>query len=499
MLSRREPDSRTAFCRTVLLATTRVGVVSIVCLLLRTQAFAQDLTAYWNGVQNLRNYTSEDFDRWLEKYRDAKPDFKPGDVLTAKDLERMRPFVPPGWLEQYNFPEFRMEIIPYRDHTPRKDYVECTEKYQNQVRLAKNGAIQNYTCGQPFANSSLSVNEPMSGYKAGWNFTYRWQNFGFMDVVCPVTWVRYPGTHEGYKPAWEPPPGDWSLNFGLNFFFVAPKESSEAVYGGGGAFERTIVMFYQRTYFTHLAALASQGGLLPVPGATDIQYKEFDSFYEPFDIRGTAFITYRYDDPGRADDAWAYIPNLRRVRRISIEVKSDSLLGTDHTLEDFYSFSGRVMEWNWRFLGWKDALVVHDSKYDYQHTYGPNGLVANDVWSLRHFAVVERTPKLPRHPYSRVVMFWDTQSWDASYQLGWDKKGKLWKVWWYQKRWSEDEKAYASSNRGVRTDYFEGVQVVDVQNDRGTLWPCDAGGFPEPSARAVSNIYDINKLEALHR
>jgi hypothetical protein len=41
-------------------------------------------------------------------------------------------------------------------------------------------------------------------------------------------------------------------------------------------------------------------------------------------------------------DAWAYIPNLRRVRRISAEVKSDSLLGTDITIDDFDGFNDRV-------------------------------------------------------------------------------------------------------------------------------------------------------------
>jgi hypothetical protein len=41
------------------------------------------------------------------------------------------------------------------------------------------------------------------------------------------------------------------------------------------------------------------------------------------------------------------------VRRVTAEVKSDSLLGTDHTIADFYGFADRVVNWNWKFLGWK--------------------------------------------------------------------------------------------------------------------------------------------------
>jgi len=45
---------------------------------------------------DVRSYTYATFTQWLTKYKDAKPDFKPGDVLTSKDLARMAPFVPPG-------------------------------------------------------------------------------------------------------------------------------------------------------------------------------------------------------------------------------------------------------------------------------------------------------------------------------------------------------------------------------------------------------------------
>jgi hypothetical protein len=87
---------------------------------------------------------------------DAKPDFKPGEVLGVKDLERIRPFVPPGYLEQLTFPNLKLRTIARRDHTPRRDFMECTEKYQAQVRLDPDGALANYVCGQPFADATLN-------------------------------------------------------------------------------------------------------------------------------------------------------------------------------------------------------------------------------------------------------------------------------------------------------------------------------------------------------
>ena len=80
----------------------------------------------------------------------------------------------------------------------------------------------------------------------------------------------------------------------------------------------------------------------------------------PFDLRGTMFLLYRYRD-GKEDDTWAYIPALRRVRRIAATQKSDSLLGTEFTLEDFYMFSGYVWDHAWEYKGESTLLAVSDS------------------------------------------------------------------------------------------------------------------------------------------
>jgi hypothetical protein len=48
--------------------------------------------------------------KWLEQYRDAKPDFKPGEHITINDIEQVKPFLPqPAW-EYYFFDEMDMEI-----------------------------------------------------------------------------------------------------------------------------------------------------------------------------------------------------------------------------------------------------------------------------------------------------------------------------------------------------------------------------------------------------
>jgi hypothetical protein len=470
--------------------TRAVGILSVtvaLMALLAPSAFAQDA----------RDTTRTDVDRWLAKYGNAKPDFKPGDALTIKDFERIRPFMLPGYVEQYKFPGLRMAIIPARSHTPRKDYVECTEKYQEQVRLKPDGTMYNYFCGQPFADASLSASDPLSGFKAAWNYEARWWNYGPIITSVLVLYDRFGGGHQGQVPdVIEGPPAGWIT--GVDFKSKLPTNAA-SFFGGGGTFIKTANILYERVYFSHLAPRAENGGLLPVPDAKDVYYKEFSGFFSPFDVRGQVFITYRYKDPYRADDAWAYDPQSRRVRRVSVEVKKDSLGGSDQTNGDFYTFSDRVAQWNFRFLAWKDILCVMDGKHDYAHYYGPNGDLPDDVWSVRRMALVERTPKSSSHPYSSVLMLWDAENWHPWMAAMFNRQHKLWKTIVYSSGWTEDYKEWAELNHGVESTQLQGIAATDYQNQRATIFADYGTGYPTPNLEQVGKIFDISKLEQFHR
>jgi hypothetical protein len=462
--------------------------IAIALVLLASAALAAD---------DVKSYTRATFDEWVKKHQDAEPAFKPGDIITQKDLDKLRPFIPPGYLEQLDYPEFRAEISAPGDYTQHRDYIQCTEQYQSQVTLEANGALKNYVCGLPFAPAKLKVEEAeASGLKAAWNYNFRWQNYGLAITDVGWIWDRFDGGTHGPFVLTKPPDHLATVKADV------PADNS-AAYKGGGTFQRALQGPYQRAYYSHVAKQREHGAILPGKDSQNFEFKEYTGFHDPFDIRGTAFIIYRYTDPLRADDAWAYVPSLRRVRRISVETKSDSLLGTDHTLEDFYSFSGRVLDWNWRFLGWKKIVHVMNSKYLDTHYGGPKGITPNDDrWELRNYAIVERTPRNPRHPYSAVIMLWDTQTFEPSYSMAWDKKGKLWKVWQWQKKWSEEmtEPTVKEMNVGQRILTFQSINVLDVQNDRGTLVPCYGRGYPDVgSASDIERFYDVSRLEELHR
>lgn len=57
-------------------------------------------------------------------------------------------------------------------------------------------------------------------------------------------------------------------------------------------------------------------------------------FIEPADVHDTTYLTWSYDDPGREDDMWVYLPAESLVRRISGGGKKGAFMRSDMANED---------------------------------------------------------------------------------------------------------------------------------------------------------------------
>ncbi len=104
-------------------------------------------------------------------------------------------------------------------------------------------------------------------------------------------------------------------------------------------------------------------------------------FHGPADIRGTSFLIWKY--PTRDDDRWIYVPTLKQVKRISVDDKRSSFVGSDFTYEDV---SGRDLD-------------------DETHVF-----LREEEFGGRPTFVVESKPKMPGD-YSRRVSWIDRQRW----------------------------------------------------------------------------------------
>ena len=62
--------------------------------------------------------------------------------------------------------------------------------------------------------------------------------------------------------------------------------------------------------------------------------KKIMFFVSPADVRNTSFMNWSYDEEGKDDDQWIYLPALKKVKRISSDSKSDYCMGSDFTYDD---------------------------------------------------------------------------------------------------------------------------------------------------------------------
>jgi outer membrane lipoprotein-sorting protein len=62
--------------------------------------------------------------------------------------------------------------------------------------------------------------------------------------------------------------------------------------------------------------------------------KKIMFFISPADVRNTSFMNWSYEEEGRDDDQWIYLPALKKVKRISSDSKSDYFMGSDFTYDD---------------------------------------------------------------------------------------------------------------------------------------------------------------------
>ncbi|MCF6269156.1 MAG: outer membrane lipoprotein-sorting protein [Melioribacteraceae bacterium] len=62
--------------------------------------------------------------------------------------------------------------------------------------------------------------------------------------------------------------------------------------------------------------------------------KKIMFFVKPADVKNTSFMTWGYDEEGKDDDQWIYLPALKKTKRISSDSKSDYFMGSDFTYDD---------------------------------------------------------------------------------------------------------------------------------------------------------------------
>jgi len=372
----------------------------------------------------------------------ANADVKPGDVITAANVDQAKDLISPGieWCVKHGMP---MKIVETKSIPWPKLYKEATEKYSGQVKLAADGlTLQNFVAGQPFP--ILDPNDPQVATKIMWNYEYKPAATDDVDL----------------------------RNFDAD---------TGTIYGGS-----TPMSVERHFLLDHFRVLRYVGRLINDPKPewkTTEGYQAKSSLHpilEPFDLKGVGGLSFRYIDPAKQDDTWLYLPSLRRVRRLSSAQRSDALFGQDTDVDSYYGYAGHIAWMSWKYLGQKEMLGVwHGTNYPVKWAQGGNDFAFDDVWEKRKVHVVEGVSKLAQYAYSKRVLFIDNETWAVPYSDIYDRAGQLWKVWVNDFSYRKEPFPGAKlSKYDEEHAYLPAIVMVDMQLQHATKASLPSARFP---------------------
>lgn len=144
-----------------------------------------------------------------------------------------------------------------------------------------------------------------------------------------------------------------------------------------------------------------RGWIKPVPGDGDKVIFIMDS---PADVKGTQVLTISHKVG--FDDQWVYIPDKRRVKRLSSQNKGGKFMGSEYSFEDTTREEPEKFKSRW----------VHDEVYEGKKCF-----------------VVERIPVERTSKYSKLVWWYDQENYLVQKFDHYDKKNVLVKTMYFSK------------------------------------------------------------------
>lgn len=332
--------------------------------------------------------------------------------------------------------------------------LEATQKYAAEVKYdAAKNEVSGYKAGLPFP--SLSPTDPNYAAKLVWNVYY----------ASPVGQV---------------------MDFRKFAFLLIDGEKG---------LERTQHWFFLRDFMKNRLT----GSGVPVEGdGTEFTRTLLFATY-PQDLKGLGTYTIRYDGP-QVEDQWVYIKSFRRTRRLPGGAWMDPIGGTDQLNDDIEIWNARpswyksfkYMGKRWVLATVRGAKAWDESKKDTPDEFPTVDLKHAPYWNPldevepREVHVIETVPP-PEHPYSRKVIYLDTQIPRIFYGEAYDKKGDFWK-------WMAFNGRPLKGEDGVQTWVSDQGHVIDFKRKHATVF-ISHPSWKTNSAVKASDV-TLGKLEA---
>lgn len=95
----------------------------------------------------------------------------------------------------------------------------------------------------------------------------------------------------------------------------------------------------------------------PMENPDDCYLKDIIFGVAPYDVVGVSTLEWWHTDPTQWQSIWAFVPTIRRVRRLTASNSSEGMFGSIIARDDVYGWGGKIQYMNWKLIGSQEMLV----------------------------------------------------------------------------------------------------------------------------------------------
>ena len=349
--------------------------------------------------------------------------------------------------------ELWFDVVPYQQVLPTPGQIAMTKKYAPTAKLDPNPR-------KAYWHGEVGPNEFLLGWEKG-----------------EVAGYPFPFAKSGVE---------WAWNMEMN-----TRGDSKSMHRDGVVVnprtraERRAVQPWLYEYFT------GRCDVEPVPNRVDnpkgIRRAYYLSIEEPLDVQGMRYMELRYLDITKGEDIWIWFPTFRRIRRMGVSYKSDTIDGTDLGPDDEVGWNGHANVKTWKIIGRKEMLLGrHTDTNRYTKKKG------QAVWSGQRLertnaVILESKWKDPNATYSKEILYMDPEMYRCIQKVTWDRQGRVWRQFFYHTE-------LVKSKQGIVQPHAFELYSMDIQRKHGcpTIDKVNDIGFSKPN-----RFWTIQNLQKL--
>ncbi|QQD17947.1 DUF1329 domain-containing protein [Spongiibacter nanhainus] len=354
------------------------------------------LTSLWPLIGHSADDISKAYpDELLSIEMYTKGKVKPGDVITADNVEHVKDLLTPIAYEQVKSMGRRITIVESTKDVTNLypyEYLDATLRNQGKAVLDKEGNVRTKD-GRPWIGGN-PFPQPKNGIEAMYNLTLSWGRHNYSQYA-----IR----------DWDLDP-DGGLSYVYDFAWAelnANARSDDKTWKG-----KDDILRYQSVWFT-----------------------------SPSDASGTSFLSIWHYDQNKFPDLYGYIPAFRRVRQYPTNQRFEPLVpGVTFFLSDAWSSGDPLLTWgNYKIVDRKPMLGAvspknfnggyHDN-YEKPAHGGPQGQTFYDTYMelVPECLVIDAEPTgYPRAPVGKKRVWVDARNQHFIGYMTFDRRGEMWK------------------------------------------------------------------------